>query len=412
MNPVERMDATRSVAMGYLRAFVTLLVIAHHAVLAYHPYAPTPMRDPEAWDQKYWGAFPVVDSAKWPGVELFVGYDDTFFMSLMFFVSGLFVWSSLRRKGPAAFVLARARRLGIPFVASALVLAPLAYYPAFLQIGDGGSFARAWWSLSSWPAGPAWFLWVLLAFDVVAAALTRLAPQWGDALGQAAAKVQRPLAFFAAMLLVGVATYLPLAAAFDPMQWSSFGPFFVQTSRLLHYAAWFFAGAGAGAFGVTRGLLEPGGRLARTWGRWTLLSLASYAVEMVLVVLIFSAIGKGEAPSKALLTTANAGFVFTCAASCLAFLSLFLRFAKPNRAADSLSANAYGMYIVHYAIVSWLQWAMLGAHTSGAVKGIFVATTATFLSWAVTSFARRALRSSPWSPAARSAALPSSLSSS
>jgi hypothetical protein len=393
--------------MGYLRAFVTLLVIAHHAVLAYHPYAPPPVHDPEAWAQKAWGAFPVVDAAKWSGVELFVGYNDTFFMSLMFFVSGLFVWSSLRRKGAASFVRARARRLGVPFALSALVLAPLAYYPAFLQVGDGGSFAHAWWSLSSWPAGPAWFLWVLLGFDLVAAVLTRVAPAWGDALGRAAAKVQRPAAFFGAMIAVGTVAYLPLASVVDPLAWGSFGPFFVQTSRVLHYAAWFFAGAGVGAFGVDRGLLEPGGRLARRWGRWIGLSLAAYAVEMVLVVLIFSAIGKGQAPSKVLLTTANVGFVVTCAASCMAFLAIFVRFAKPSRAWDSLSANAYGMYVVHYAIVSWLQYAMLGAHTSGVMKGIVVATAATFLSWAATSVARRTLRFVPWSPAMRSAASPS-----
>ena len=31
-----------NLAVGYLRAFITLLVLAHHAVLAYHPFAPPP----------------------------------------------------------------------------------------------------------------------------------------------------------------------------------------------------------------------------------------------------------------------------------------------------------------------------------------------------------------------------------
>ena len=31
-----------NIAIGYLRAFVTVLVVAHHAVLAYHPFAPPP----------------------------------------------------------------------------------------------------------------------------------------------------------------------------------------------------------------------------------------------------------------------------------------------------------------------------------------------------------------------------------
>lgn len=32
-----------NVAIGYLRAFVTMLVVAHHAALAYHPFAPAPV---------------------------------------------------------------------------------------------------------------------------------------------------------------------------------------------------------------------------------------------------------------------------------------------------------------------------------------------------------------------------------
>ncbi len=48
----------------------------------------------------------------------------------MFFLSGLFVWHSLERKGAARFLGDRARRLGVPFVAAFLVLAPMAYYPS------------------------------------------------------------------------------------------------------------------------------------------------------------------------------------------------------------------------------------------------------------------------------------------
>ena len=35
---------TSSRAVGYVRAFITLLVVAHHAMLAYHPFAPRPRR--------------------------------------------------------------------------------------------------------------------------------------------------------------------------------------------------------------------------------------------------------------------------------------------------------------------------------------------------------------------------------
>src|SRR5215472_221653 len=50
-------------SVGYLRAFVTLLVVAHHAVLAYHPYSPPPPISLVA--SPMWQIFPVVDAHKW-----------------------------------------------------------------------------------------------------------------------------------------------------------------------------------------------------------------------------------------------------------------------------------------------------------------------------------------------------------
>jgi hypothetical protein len=38
-----------------------------------------------------------------PGVDLFLHFNDNYLMSLMFFLSGLFVWPSLARKGGAIF---------------------------------------------------------------------------------------------------------------------------------------------------------------------------------------------------------------------------------------------------------------------------------------------------------------------
>src|SRR5262245_41391838 len=115
---------TFSIALGYLRAFIILLVLAHHAVLAYHPYAPPPSPQFNA-PPFMWAVFPIVDSQRCRGIDLFVGFNDTFFMSLMFFLSGVFVWPSLSRKGAGRFLKDRLLRLGLPFLVSAAVLAPL-----------------------------------------------------------------------------------------------------------------------------------------------------------------------------------------------------------------------------------------------------------------------------------------------
>src|ERR1035441_6185038 len=125
-------DSKYNHAIGYLRAFIVALVVAHHAALAYYPLPllpPASLVDQPRW----WGAFPVLDAHKWTGFALFAGFNDVFFMSLMFFLSGLFVWHGLSKKGAAKFLRDRLLRLGLPFVVAAAVFAPLAYYPTHLQ---------------------------------------------------------------------------------------------------------------------------------------------------------------------------------------------------------------------------------------------------------------------------------------
>ena len=130
-------------AIGYLRAFIVVLVVAHHAALAYHPYAPPPAAS-IITQPRWWGAFPVVDPQKWSGATLLVGFNDLFFMSLMFFLSGLFVWHALTTKGAATFLHDRLLRLGLPFVVAAGVLAPLAYYPTYLQVSGHIGLVGFW----------------------------------------------------------------------------------------------------------------------------------------------------------------------------------------------------------------------------------------------------------------------------
>jgi hypothetical protein len=380
------------VALGYLRAFIIVLVVAHHSVLAYHPYAPAP--SPRFNSQPFmWAVFPIVDPQRWRGVDLFVGFNDIFFMSLMFFLSGLFVWPSLVRKGPGRFARDRALRLGLPFAVAAALLAPLAYYPAYHVTGVApgfGAFWKQWLSLGTWPSGPAWFIWLLLAFDGGAAAMYRLAPHFGVALGRLAAGAKtRPFKFFLLLVATSALAYIPLAVAFGPVRWLSFGPFSFQASRLLHYAVYFFIGIGIGACGIDRGLLASDGNLARRWPLWVLASMMLFFVSIVAFLALVAAMSRGAIPTALSLFT-HFTFVSSCAASGFAFLALFVRFMQTRmRVFDSLSANAYGIYLLHYGIVTWLQFSLLRAPLSGPAKGSIVFLGALTISWGATILMRR-----------------------
>ena len=384
------MSLSRDLPLGYLRTFLTLLVVAHHALLAYHPYAPPPAGS-LLTEPRLWMVFPIVDAARWHGVESFIGFNDVFFMSLMFLVSGVFAWSSLQRRGAGAFLRERVMRLGVPFVIAASVLAPLAYYPTWLQMGKpGGSFWREWLALGEWPAGPAWFLWVLLVFGVLASLLYRIAPSVGTRLGAMAERLgQRPLRFFLVLLTISAIAYVPLALAVDPSHWSTFGPFYVQSSRVLHYAVYFLVGISLGAAGLGRGLFDLSGRLARRWPLWLVVTVLAFGIAFLALILVLQSYPSGG-PSIGLRIFGNLTWVLLCACTSLLFVALFLRFTRTGTGVmNSLSTNAYGIFLLHYACVSWLQWGLLGTALPAWVKGLAVVFAAVLLSWALTAGLRR-----------------------
>jgi hypothetical protein len=379
----------RVAAISYLRAFVTLLVLAHHAALAYHPFGPPAPPASLLAQPRWWQAFPILDSQRSTGFALFVGFNDIFFMALMFFLSGLFVWHSLERKGSGRFVRDRLIRLGLPFVAAAAVIAPLAYYPSYLQTGASGvaGFWKQWFALGNWPAGPAWFVWVLLAFDVVAAALLMFKPNWDKSIGQlSAGSEQHPIRFFGILVALSAAVYVPMAVIFNPFAWASFGPFFFQTSRILHYFVYFLLGAGVGAYGLQRGLLASDGKLARRWLVWSIAAFFAFAIASGIGIATITA----HPGSRLWEIMSDVTFVISCAASSFAFLALFVRFAQtPRKIWDSLSNNAYGMYLVHYAFVSWLQYVLLKAALPAIAKGSLVFFGTVALSWITVAALRK-----------------------
>ena len=366
-------DAASSLALQNLRGLAIVFVLAFHSVLPYLRYA---RQSAVPFDQPpyEWRAFPVVDSQRWFGFDLFCAWQDVYLMSLMFFLSAVFAWPSLARKGSRKFLSDRLLRLGAPFVFGVTVVAPLALYPAYRMIAvDPGltAYGRSFLALPFWPNGPMWFLWLLMALTVAPAGLHRFAPQWVAFLGRLSSDAAaRPGRYFIGLTTVAALAYVPLAIAFTPWNWSEHGPFSFQLSRPLLYAVYYLAGLGVGAHGLERGLLAREGMLARRWSAWLLCALASLLLWMGVAGLTLT-----YAPSAPLMLQIAADVSFALAgASGLFFVTAAcLRFgAVRSRLFDRLSKNAFGIYLLHYAPLVWLQYALLDAPLSAIAKAMIV----------------------------------------
>ncbi|THD74212.1 MAG: acyltransferase [Bradyrhizobium sp.] len=371
----------RNAALDRARTFITMLVLIHHSVIAYTYFGHT---DPQSF----------------LGFDGVVTFNDSFFMEAMFFLSGLFVWPSLQRKGTGWFLRDRWWRLGLPFIVCALILMPVAYYAVDLRVSGANSFAEFWWktvTVGPWPSGPAWFVWVLLALDVIAAGVYLAAPGCVEAIGRLSrASFARPGLFFWALLIGSIVVYVPPVLYFGASRWFTAGPLAIQASRILLYLLYFFAGVGIGAAGFGEGVLAGDGGLARRWPLWLAATIATYGCIIGLIYIKHSVLPDVNHQPLWWETAYSLAFACYSAAQTLNVLALFLRFDNDGSSIlDPLRDSAYGIYLIHYIPVLWLQYALHDfalapvMQVSAILKAVVVFILTLALSWAATAALRK-----------------------
>ncbi len=360
---------------------MTVLVLVLHAILAY----PTWGKFNPA-DYGNHSAAPIVDAAKWKGFDLVPLLLNLFFMALMFLISGLFVWKSLVKKGSVHFLKDRGLRLGIPFVISLTVIMPLAYYPSFLMTGATTDFFSYWMGWS-WFSGPAWFISMLLVFNLVAVFCFWIFSKSTSALP--AIIFTKPLVFFLTLLTLSLAGFIPLLYLYGPFLWIAFGPLLVgQACRVLLYLVYFFAGVAVGAYGLDKSILRQEGPLSRQWFFWVIASLFS---TLFLLMTYTSVHLDPFTPWTAPAGWINLGFSMTlyCVVVSITFIALFLRFANTRYSIiDNLCDNAYGIYLVHYPFIIWSQYTLLGSSMPATAKALIVFIITLGLSWGTSALLR------------------------
>src|SRR5262249_31141192 len=151
----------------------------------------------------------------------------------------------------------------------------------------------------------------------------------------------------------------------------------------LHYAVYFFAGFALGNRGVDHGLLKSDGPLAR---HWLILLAVAIVANLLWGGLTSLTLPDWNASSLAARLAAASAFPPACAAGALSLLAIALRLMRfRDRMLGSLSSNAYGIYLLHYVAVVWLQYALLATSLPAIAKGAIVFAAALLLSWAASA---------------------------
>jgi glucans biosynthesis protein C len=360
-----------STALRNLRGVVIVLILAFHSFSAYivsQTAGPPPFDTPPF----SWTAFPIIDTERWIGFDLFCAFVFLYLMQLMFFLSGLFVWPSLSRREWTAFLRRRVIRLGVPFVIGTYVLMPITFYAVYRVTAIDPAWSTFWAHWTALPiaaTGPMWFLWFLLVLDIAAAIL--LLRFRALVLNSFIKKIiAEPIRLFIVLICVSAVLYLPLAAIYSPWQWIGVGPFEIQAAFAPQYALYFAWGVIVGICGLDQGLLIVNGKLVQRWSYWVCGSIAAFLGWIGPTALMVRGI---TAPLGGLQIAANLALVLFVGCACFAMLAVFLRFGT-NRwpIVDTISENAYGIYFFHYTLAVWFQYVLLGWAFPAIAKGLVV----------------------------------------
>ena len=231
---------------------------------------------------------------------------------------------------------------------------------------------------------------MLLALDLTASLLFWLSPRLLDPINRLAVRgYKRPAEFFIQMLAVTAILYIPARVYFGAARWFEVGPLSLQASRVLLHPAYFFIGVGVGAANFDRGLLSVDGRLAKSsWG-WIVATLVPYCLLWVLIYIKRALLGNPvwlpawyEASYGLFFATFSAAILF-------AMLGCFQRFRGSDFSVlDPMHAYAYGMFLVHYPIVLWIQYWLFDFDLSAIAKAAIVFVLTVLFSWAATAALR------------------------
>jgi surface polysaccharide O-acyltransferase-like enzyme len=363
---------TRLFYLDNLRIYLTVLVILHHAALAYGGSGNWAVQDP------------AVDEISPNLLQFFNGLNQSYFMSAFFLLAGYFTPRSFEKKGAVQFLIDRLIRLGIPILVYTTVILNLTNYILNVMYRDM-PFLLSDIRIVYHPAH-LWFLQALLIFAVIYVIFRALTKRVALKASQLYGDRFPPDAIL--FLCVGILTVLTfLERLVFPMGKSIFLDF--QPGFFVHYTFCFSIGVLAYRGDWLRRLSKAQAR------RWGIMSLVVIPLLFVLFILGGALEGE-EAFAKFMGGPYWQSFGYSLWSTFLmigiiVYLLTFFR-ERYNRAGpltEFLAPNLYTVYIIHQTVLYVLQILMLRVNIPTILKFCIVSLIAVPVCFLLSSLIRK-----------------------
>ncbi len=312
-----------------LRAFIIIIVVLHHALLAYSTAA----------------------SPSWyvanPETTIFVDgvilINDIFMMPAMFFIAGFFVLLSMRH-GIASFLKKKILRILLPLLGGVfLLVSPFISYLGHMARGDYTlDFFSYYFSVylpQEVEPHHLWFLSFLFLLFLLCVPLFIIRQKLsGKPAGEKTRGESGSPVFFLAFGFVTALLYFSATVFINDGYWFGIGGFFAfQVTRAVFYVSYFFLGAAA----YKRDWLA-GNRIYRH-GRLYVFT----AVFLTMLIIIFRALAPN--PGDIVVKLINALLhSYVCLAWLLSLLFIFHKAGEAGRRLPGfLVTNSYRIYVIH-----------------------------------------------------------------
>jgi glucan biosynthesis protein C len=363
---------TRLYYLDNLRIYLTVLVILHHATLAYG-------------GNGNWGVDdPAVDEISPIFLTFFNAVNQSYFMSAFFLPAGYFTPRSLEKKGARRFLIDRLIRLGIPILVYTTIILNFTIW--FLSV----AYRRVPFGIGDlvlvYEPGHLWFLQALLIFAVIYVLFGALVKR--TSIQPVQLYVDRFPPDATIWICIGVLTALTFV---EHLIWPVGKAIFLnfQAGFFVHYIFCLFVGVLAYRGNWFQRLSKA---QARRWGTMSLVVILSFFPIMILGGALEGEAGLAKFMGGLHWQSLALSFWFSfLMIGIIVYLLYFFR-ERLNRVsplAQSMAANVYTVYIIHQTVLYLIQVPMLYVNIPTILKFLIVSLIAVPVCFVLSSLIRK-----------------------